>query len=355
MSFVPILSRRRKKKVAAGGATINFVRLHVNRDSAGNNVIDIEYDGAVPDTSEGGITIGIQSSVGNDTSWTNIDPDQYTTTTVSSVYKRLTLDTGVVTAIDKDHNLRYTHDGTQGGLATEGPLTTMTNSSTQSLMDDYKAIYLMNESSGNPADSWSTHNMTNNNSATFASGKQGNATDLESTSSQWHNVAHHADFATGNVHWLGGCRFKAESLSDYEMPFSKWTAGGGKSLQVRVRSTGAIQLRVTDGVSTKTLQSSVTADTTNWFHIWAWHDPDTDTIKIRVNDTENSAAMDASGMITSTADFTVGESDGGSYFDGLVDGVFVKRGHSAVKSTAEYQLWYASGNGNDYPHKPRLS
>ncbi len=349
--YATLLGAGRQRPPAAGGG-INFVRLHVNRASAGNSIIDIEYDGAVPDTSEAGITIEIQSSVGNDTTWTAISAAAYTTTTVASVYKRLTL-TGTVKTILSDHNLRYSHDGAQSGLATEFNLTTMTNSSTLQYLGVIDYGYNMDGVSGGENDIIGTLNLTDN--GTVQDGTGPNATSMpDARKFQTANVEYfsHTDndtFSPGDFDHSWWIVEKFDTVGDEARIFGKAGSSDGE-FRHRLSSGDKIRYEIAPAGSMNVyVNSTETAVTATWYGVYMYHDNGTE-IGVSVNDGTAATQSHVTGMHEGTQDFKIA---GAAAYNGDLDGeIACYYSFTRLLTAAEITDLYNGGNFKRYPFKP---
>lgn len=215
------------------------------------------------------------------------------------------------------------------------------------LFDDCTAAYKLSDlidATGRGND------LTNNNSATFNTGKLGNAVYLTAASSQSLSRASNADVQTGNTDWtVAGWFWRGADATGSIV--SKFNDSSGNrefsveyntndSLRFSVWNAGASEFRATWG-------SSLALST--WHCFIAWHNAATDTIFLQVNNgTPVSTSTSGSIQGAGTAPFIIGARDvSGSerYFDGRIDNINVLK---RVWSSDERTEFWNAGNGVEF-------
>lgn len=219
-----------------------------------------------------------------------------------------------------------------------------------------------NESSGDAADSVGVNTLTNNNTCTYGSAKVANGVDMEASSSQYLSIADASQTGldiTGSIavsFW-----FKAESLhsgADTENIVNKTTgAAGGCGYQFYIYDNGASSrigiVLSTDGTATTEKFITTSAwSTGTWYHVAVSHNASTGvTTYYRNGSNLGTTTGGASSIFNNSTIFSLGRFSGGtSYFDGMLDAVFI---WNRVLIDAEVTSLYASGNGMEL--MPRIT
>ena len=162
------------------------------------------------------------------------------------------------------------------------------------------------------------YDLTNNNSAVFASGLFGNGVDLEDSSSQYLSIA---DASCPNLEISGTVTYSAwvkpESITGTHIIMGK--NGGVNKVELKVNSDGTANFTVF-GITGNSITSFAKIKSGKWSHICGVYDGTN--IKIFVNGQKREVG--STGSISDTdGDFRVGRDNTGNYFDGLVDDVAV--------------------------------
>lgn len=210
----------------------------------------------------------------------------------------------------------------------------MANVPTDSLIYYYKFDDL--------ADSFGSNDLTATNSPAFASGKIGNAIDLEQSSQQHLSCNDNPDLSTGNIDFSGVVWVSLESKAtqgyivckatgaayeyvvDYDQPSDRFRfyirSGGGTVVVVSASSFGSPSTGV-------------------FYHIYYEHDSVNDFIRIRVNNgTTDSTATSGTAPPDNTSPLRFGYlGTGTKYFDGKIDeAAFWKRVLTSQEQTDSY-------------------
>jgi hypothetical protein len=344
-------------RLGIGNSVISFTRTWVNRGSAGNNVIDIEFNGAVPDTvTEEGFTIKIAAPSGDDQTYTAIDADQYAVSVVDTNYLRFTLSGGIVNDIQAGHLFQVSHDGTQPGIATFTDQATLTNSSTVNLFDGLVAVYDCDETSGTLIDIFSSHDMTDNNTVGSATGSDSTADgarDYVKSNSEYHNVADHADFDGGAHCFIIAMDFNLSSLSWGGLAQKRGNSGDRTfGLYHEGGATDRIKMFMwndSDSSYTLTADTAGLLSTGTWYDIIAWWDDTVPEMNLAINGTLETATSTSGDLKDSTADVEIGNY-ASNYGDFKADRIHIWNKRSTILSAAERTSWRTGHN--IYPFKP---
>ena len=190
-----------------------------------------------------------------------------------------------------------------------------------------------------------SYDLTNNNAATFVTGKFGDGVDLESGSSQYLSIA---DASCANLEISGsqtwGAWIKAESLGNNAFILGKHNNGShGKDL--RLFTDNKVDITFQGLSTTIQLKSDVVLEAGKWYFVCGIYDSANSKIKIWVNGTKKEAI--ASGSTTdANAPFFIGAtnqdtgSTPGFFFDGIIDDAFV---FDRALTDEEVQSIYGSG------------
>lgn len=226
------------------------------------------------------------------------------------------------------------------GLGTPGTLT-----------NGLVSYWKLNEASGTRADSLGTNNLSSSNSvASTAAGIVSSAATFVSASNQYLSAADSSSLSVSNIDfscaawlYLNDVGTPMAALGHYDTSSQRswdivWT---GTTLNMNVSSNGT-------AVVTLTGPSSVSANT--WYFVYAYYDSVNHQLGIALNDGTRTTLSYASGMLDSTARFTIGaiQTAGAPIqpWNGRIDEVgFWKR----VLATNEVTTLYQNGLGTTYP------
>lgn len=159
------------------------------------------------------------------------------------------------------------------------------------LTTDLKAAWLLNETSGNRADSFGSNTLVDNNSVSSATGSSGNTTAMvpqvasfASGSSQYLSIANNADIDAGNVSWCIAFWLYLDSPSAGMAIITKAETVGNAEWDIFYTfATNIITGRVRDtgGTVLATAARPITTGVFNFVVIW--HDADANTVNTQVN------------------------------------------------------------------------
>ena len=207
----------------------------------------------------------------------------------------------------------------------------------------------LTDSSGNG------NTLTNNNSATFNTGKIGNAVYLTAASSQFLSMASNSFVQTGDVDFTIGLWVYLADLSSYYVAIAKRGDTAGQDEYVIYYDAGvgrfvAEVYKATDSSVVVTANNFGAPSATTWYCVMLWHDSVGDTVNISVNNgTADSTATGGALQAASNGLFTIGEQDQGGgflYWNGRIDDANIWK---RVLSGAERTNFYNSGTGREYP------
>lgn len=228
-----------------------------------------------------------------------------------------------------------------------------------SLHTNLVSYWKFDESSGNAADPRGSNTLTNNNTATFASGKINNGADLELASTQYFSIADASqtglDFSDA-VSFAGWVKF--ESIPADTNPFIMKRAAAGNNRSYSFYLAGASNTlnwdSFTDGTTTGcSVSVSWTPSTATWYHVAVTKSGTT--IKFYVNGAQQGTTQTgANGTIyNGAAAFEVGGFvDAPTYLDGFIDewGAW-----SRQLTGTEISELYNAGTGTSYPFPGSIS
>jgi len=200
-------------------------------------------------------------------------------------------------------------------------------------------------------DEVTTNDLTNNNSATFTTGKIDNGVDLESGSSQYLSITDASQTGldiTGDMSinvWV-----KFESHGGFDAICSKWGTSGQASF-IFGYDPGGSKLRFwynDSGSNDRKAEVSWSPDLATWYHIVMVFDASAHSTEMFVNGSSiGSGDGTGTSIFSGTSPFNVG-SRGTIYylFDGLIDELGI---WDRLLTTSEVISLYGGGNGLAYP------
>jgi hypothetical protein len=355
LRIAPTSNRRRL------AAADKYLGAYINRGSAGNNTIDLKFNGGVAEADlTTGVTIGVRA--GSSGSYSTLDLASTTPSIANADYIRYTL-TGTVKTFQAGHEVQVSISSsatfTIGGSA--APEVTndaaLINSSTINLLSDVGEIWHM-ENADAAIDS--ANNMVNVNSerpaATFVAGKLRSAGDFERSSNQYLKHTDSAGISIGDNSFTYACWIKLESTDVWQgiATDMTWLGTGTPSHHLAVSSGNKIYGKVWGASSNADVYSTSTLSTGTWYHVALIHDKGTD-VKIAVDGSvgEDTTTYTGGGKDGTNDLVFGGYSDGNTLgaFDGLIDEMTWL---SKAISTAELTDLYNNGDGKAYPYLPDL-
>ena len=216
----------------------------------------------------------------------------------------------------------------------------------------WKAQWKFNNSG---ADAIGANTLTNNNSATFTTGKLGGATgatQLVSASTQYWSIASNSNLQAGDNDFLV-CGWAYADTAHTGVIISKGTISVNGEYRVQVISSGSdvkFRFQVSDIANTfKTVTSTNAYATSAWHFFAAWHDATADKIYINVNNgTTDEATTAGIAVATQTQPVCVGDQNSfSSPYNGRLDNVAFAKGTGAVPTAAILSALYNGGAGTE--------
>lgn len=200
--------------------------------------------------------------------------------------------------------------------------------------------------------------LTNNNSATFNTGKIGNAVYVASASSQYLSKASSADVEMGDIDFTIGCWAYATSLGATAKHIILGKDASGQReyyLHAEDQGGGSSNYRYSFAVFSGGVEKTVIANTFGnivtgvWNCIIVWWNASTQTLSISINDggVDNFSVGADLGAV-GTAQFRIGArqfSGFENYWNGRIDAVHLWK---RVLSPTERSEFYNSGNGIEF-------
>lgn len=211
---------------------------------------------------------------------------------------------------------------------------------------------------GDGNDAIGSSNLTNNNSATFTTGKQGQATQLVAASSQYWSVADNAAIRVGSVDFWGTCFFQLTTKASNQGIISKYNTGANKrEYELLYGSVSDRMLLVVSSDGTSGTEIVLTANTFGapstgaWLFAMFYYDFANSVIGLSINGGPFDTTAFSGGIFTSNGQMTIGaRSTPTNFFNGLVDipilGKSPPLGIAALKTEIR-DYCFASGNGRE--------
>lgn len=218
------------------------------------------------------------------------------------------------------------------------------------LIDDIKAYWKFDESSGDASDSTSNSNtLTNVNSTAYGTGIINNGIDFESGSSNYMTAADSTSLSiTGNMSISLWIKFETVQFTALA---TKWTGSGNQRSFTWFYDSGELKFQVSANGSTDTIDMvSWTPSTATWYHLVVTYTAAAGEVRFYVNGSQQGTTQTGANtsIFDSTSLFRVSLYDAGDgrYTDGVQDemGVWAK-----VLSGDEITSLYNGGAGFSYP------
>lgn len=196
--------------------------------------------------------------------------------------------------------------------------------------------------------------LTNNNTATFNTGKVGNAVYTVQASSQSLSIASNSFVQTGDVSWTISAWIYAQAAGGVMAWVSKTgdSAGQGEYAAYYTSSTDNklhAQVYTPTDVG-RTVDSTGTITTGTWYLVIVWHDATADTINMsRDNGTADSVGTTGALQSASNAAFRIGRNGTTGFefhWDGRIDEVGIWK---RVLTAGERTRLYNTASGCTYP------
>jgi hypothetical protein len=207
--------------------------------------------------------------------------------------------------------------------------------------------WTLNEASGTRSDSRGSNNLTDTNTVTSTTGKQGNAANFTGSSSEKLNRSDNSSLSAGDVDFLF-CAWIYPTLNNAarQTIINKGSTTTGEYRLEIDWTTSKVYWSVWNSSNVQTEVASFGTITTNtWYFVCAWHDAAGNVIGVSVNGVEATAAH-STGVRDSTGNFCLGARDTDRYYTGYIDEV----GYwDAYLPSAHERRWlYNKGAGRVY-------
>lgn len=212
------------------------------------------------------------------------------------------------------------------------------------------ACYDLEESSGSRVDAWSTHDLTDNNTVGSNTGIVGSAADFVAANTEWLSIADNAGMSLGSdsPFTLAAWVYPTSSGSK-KVAIDKGTSDGSENnheFQLLYSELNRFQFNVGDDVGFGSAYPTTIYSINNWYFLVAWHDPDSDTVNLQIDNGTVTSAAWADGTFNSTGDFAIGRRGSNAlvYWNGRIDqAVYWK----SLVSSDDRTWLYNSGAGRD--------
>lgn len=239
----------------------------------------------------------------------------------------------------------YTPDGQgTGGYSVSGGVALST------LVTGLVAYWSLDETSGTRADSVGDMDLTDNNTVTYDTGKNGNSAKFDVLNSESLTIADNATLSLGTDSAFTIAGWSSNTGANNLGMVCKWGGAGNERDAEYVLLTNATTNKAIFWVGNGTDYAAASADVANIaqlnFYV-AWHDPDANKIYVQVNDETPAEAAWAGGTQDGDGVFAIGKAGTfNSYFwTGLIDEVGI---WFRVLTADERAELYNSGTGKFY-------
>ena len=353
---------------SAAAADVTYVKAHINRGSAGNNVLDLEFSDTVTGSDfEDGITIGVGIN-GSTSDYTAIDKGETSSIgIVSDKYIRYTFNGTVSTfqgwnsGTSKGHNLQVVIDSSPLNVADvsagAGNSREFENNSTVNLLDGLVEVWDLEDA--NAAINSANDMDENSHGPTYVSAKLGDGAQMSRTGPKYLSHADSSDFKFGETNFTWSFWVKFDSIGTYQYMISKyaWTGYGEYLFRIHNPSNEPQwQIVISESIKRATWDSAVAADT--WYHMVGYYDTDNDLVAITLN--ANTTPVETTGVTGAVDDKSMAiafgapnDGNAGGAVAGIMDEIAL---HSKVLSTDEITDLYnekdGTAHGKAYPYIP---
>jgi hypothetical protein len=360
MAWGPLSGSSSQVIVSAGPADVTYQGAHINRSSAGNDTIDLEFNGAVVGSDRTtGVTVGVRE--GSSGSYSTLDLGSVTASIEDTNYIRYTL-TGTVNTFQSSHEVEISISSAAANLADIGATTTLTNSSTLNLTQGGIAAWHLDEATGaTRVDSINSYDLTDVNDVTQTAAVS-SATVYSAGFDGVDQYLKRVDTAAldpGDVQLWISAWFYTTDNSHQQIFVAKWNGPAGEKgyLLDYKNTTDGFRLQVSDdgtGTEHTTVNSGTSVANDTWYHVICYHDPATDNIGIIVNNATPVEATHEGGINANSQDFVIGNASnlpGSTYTEGRLDAVYFVVPSDAWSSDEITDI-YNDGDGKQWPFLP---
>lgn len=198
-------------------------------------------------------------------------------------------------------------------------------------------------------DSHGSNTLTNNNTATFTTGKVGNAANFARASSQYLSIADNAALSMGDIDFTIACWVQIGVSQTNSAIAGKWgTVGEYLLLYVSNRFYFSVRNLANSATANAAANTLGAPSTSTWYYIVAQHDSVNNLVKIKVNNGAWDSVAHSGGVRDGIESFAIGAYHTPSgFWDGLVDELAIWK---RCLSDAEITDLYNGGSGRDYAY-----
>lgn len=204
---------------------------------------------------------------------------------------------------------------------------------------------------GNLVDEVAGLTLTNVNSATFVTGKVGNAVNLVNASAQQLTIADNATLSMGDIDFSWAFWLQLASGGN-RTAFAKWSGTDEYACyynaDVADRLTWTVRNTANNANGLVHAENFGALSTATWYFVVVSHDSVGNQTSICINDTTPNTLSWSGGVRDSTSKFSIGALNDNLYFDGGVDELGLWKGRNL--SSAEITELYNGGSGRDYAY-----
>lgn len=215
------------------------------------------------------------------------------------------------------------------------------------LLSGLKAYYKLEDTSDS---SGSGYTLTNNNTATFNTGKVSNAGYVVGASNQYFSRATNSDLEMGGDRSFAGWVYLASTTAEMNA-IAKDSASGREYRLIYNAGSTSLKWNVFDsGGSESSVDSSFYPTTGTWYFVFVSYNTTSRVAGISVNDgtIQSSGALGSNPTVSST-EFDLGRRAYGGY-EGYWDGRLDEWGvWNRILTSTEVTCLYQSGSGTTYP------
>ncbi|QEF96415.1 Cadherin domain protein [Stieleria maiorica] len=185
---------------------------------------------------------------------------------------------------------------------------------------DYTLVHHLQETSGTHLDS------TSNGLSAVNTGSDQNATGLVSGANNldgndYLTVAHDASLDVGGEITVSALIYaNAGGMSGWDLVLNKGTTGSNQTYFFGLNGD-EVSFGLRNGADWPDVESAVNLTTETWYAIAATFNDATDEVKLYVDGVEVATGTITQSMVNNTDDLTIGNSQYGEYFDGIIDEV----------------------------------
>lgn len=202
-------------------------------------------------------------------------------------------------------------------------------------------------------DSFSTNNLTNNNSVTFVAGKINNCASFDGVS-KYLSIASNSSLNYGGGKKLSLCFwFKLNALPSAGNTcriIGKWVSANQQSYLVTVSNTGVIAFSLSStGANSSILSSGVGVISINvWYFVCVWYDGVNQYLELNANGSIFSQAYSSDIFSSSSILAIGGDNTANKWVNGFVDAVRLYKHDTRVLTATERLVLYNLGLGREF-------